>query len=104
VKKEKPTSGPGSRQPTLKLPTLMPDGTKVRVHPLLYLLKTSMGGQSKSDLARVIGVKPQSLYKWETRCKADRNFPLPVTRAILIAGFFGVDPHLFRPDVFKVPA
>lgn len=100
MKKERPASGPGSRQPQLKLPTVMPDGTKIKMHPLLYLMRTSLHDNTKSDLARHMGVRPQSLYKWESRCAADRNFPLPAARAAQIGAFFDVAPGVLRPDVF----
>ncbi len=58
------------------------------------------GKPNKSDLARALNVRPQSLYKWERLCKVDRNFPLPILRAKQVAEFFAVKPSLFRPDIF----
>lgn len=96
------TTGKGSRQPVLKLPFVMPNGARIRIHPLLWLMKQYAEQQdsewNKSELARRLGVRPQSLYKWERACKADRNFPLPVLRAKQFAGIFRVNPAIFRPD------
>lgn len=83
---------------TLKLPTTMPDGKKTRKHPLLWCLEERLGDRTKSDAARMMGVKPQSLYKWERLCREDRNFPLPLLRAMQLGKFFGVPHTLFRPD------
>jgi DNA-binding XRE family transcriptional regulator len=88
----------GSRQPILKLPRAMPDGKTTKLHPFTYLLRQRDEETTKSDLARHLGVRPQSLYKWERKCEADRNFPLPVLRASQLAAYFGVPPTLFRPD------
>jgi DNA-binding XRE family transcriptional regulator len=91
----------GSRLVEIKLPREMPNGQKTSGHPLLWLMREKLGeDRNKSDLARALDVRPQSLYKWERLCKADRNFPLPTLRAKQIADFFGVKPSLFRPDVF----
>jgi hypothetical protein len=85
---------------TTKLPTVMPDGTSTRKHPFLWCIKNRMGeDRNKSDLARHLGVRPQSIYKWEGCCRHDRNFKLPAERALEAARFFGVQPSLFRPDM-----
>ena len=89
-----------TRQPVLKLPSVMPDGKRTSKHPLLYLLKLEGGEINKSEVARRLGVRPQSLYKWERKCEADRNFPLPAARAAQLGRLFSVSPALFRPDVF----
>jgi len=107
-KKPKPESGPGSRQVDIKLPREMPGGKTTTLHPLVWLMRERLGEPfneegkpNKSDLARACGdVRPQSLYKWERLCKADRNFPLPILRAKQMAEFFSVKPGLFRPDIF----
>lgn len=95
-------TGPGSRQPILKLPSVMPNGKRIRMHPFIYLMKQHIdqheGAVNKSELARSLQVRPQSLYKWEKACTANRNFPLPVLRARQLADFFNVSPKLFRPD------
>jgi uncharacterized membrane protein len=89
-----------SRQPILRLPFVMPNGRRIKVHPLLWALQERMPPDTnKSDLARNMGVKPQSLYKWETACHRDRNFPLPILRAGQLARFFNLPAKLFRPDV-----
>jgi DNA-binding XRE family transcriptional regulator len=97
---DKPAGGHGSRQPVLELPTTMPDGRPIEGHPLLYLLdkRLSKGDITKTDVAKTLGVRPQSLYKWERECRANRNFPLPVLRAKQLAGFLRVKPEVFRPD------
>jgi len=98
----RPTSGPGARQPVLKLPSVMPNGARTRMHPFLWLLQQYEKQQgpdyNKSELARRLGVRPQSFYKWEHKCAEDRNFPLPVLRAKQLAGIFRVSPATFRPD------
>jgi DNA-binding XRE family transcriptional regulator len=97
---DKPAGGPGSRQPVLTLSAEMPDGKIAEGHPLLYLMekRLSKGDVTKTDVAKLLGVRPQSLYKWERECRANRNFPLPVLRAKQLAGFFRVKPDVFRPD------
>jgi DNA-binding XRE family transcriptional regulator len=95
----RPLSGPGSRQPVLTLPSIMPDGKRTRMHPLLWALENRMPeGRNKSDVARALGIQPQSLYKWERSCATNRNFPVPVQRAAQLASYFGIDPVLLRPD------
>jgi DNA-binding XRE family transcriptional regulator len=94
-----PTGGPGSRQPQLKLPVTMPDGSRAKGHPLLHFMgKKLIEGGTKTDVAKVLGVRPQSLYKWERECRQNRNFPLPVLRAKQLASYFNVPPAVFRPD------
>lgn len=89
-----------SRQPVLKLPSLMPDGKRTKLHPFLWAMKNRFPeDMNKSDIARRLGVRPQSIYKWERACEADRNFPLPILRASQLADIFGVPPRFFRPDV-----
>ncbi len=104
MKAPKPLTGPGSRQPTLKLPSVMPDGKKTAKHPLIWCIQNKLYENTKSDLAQHMGVKPQSLYKWERKCADDRHFPLPLLRAIQIAEFFDVPPSMFRPDVYRSAA
>lgn len=85
---------------TLKLPTTMPNGKRTKLHPLLWCLENRMPeGATKSDIARGMGVKPQSLSKWQAKCRADRNFSLPAERAAQLAQAFGVPAALFRPDI-----
>jgi DNA-binding XRE family transcriptional regulator len=98
VKTTKPLTGPGSRQPTLKLPTVMPDGSKTRMHPLSWCIQYLLIDTTKTSLAQHMGVKPQSLYKWERKCREDRHFPLPLLRAVQVADFFSVPVAMFRPD------
>jgi DNA-binding XRE family transcriptional regulator len=111
VRKPKaPASRPdNSRLAIVKLPREMPGGKTSTSHPLVWLMKDRLdephnesGKPNKSDLARYLGVRPQSLYKWERLCRGDRNYPLPPVRAAQLASFFNVKPSLFRPDVFKV--
>jgi DNA-binding XRE family transcriptional regulator len=101
VKKIRPTSGPGARQPILKLPSEV-RGKRITRHPFVYLLEDYIEqapeDNNKSVLAKHLGVRPQSIYKWERACRKDRNFPLPVLRAQQIATFFKVPPSTFRPD------
>jgi DNA-binding XRE family transcriptional regulator len=92
---------PGSRLVVIKLPREMPGGKTTSSHPLIWLMREKLGEDRKnSDLARHLDVRPQSLYKWERLCKADRNFPLPIANAKKIAEFFNVKPALLRPDIF----
>lgn len=99
----RPASGKGSRQPVLELPVRMPDGTMSKGHPLLHLMErhTADGVSVKARVAETLGVRPQSLYKWERECRNNRNFPLPVLRAKQLADFFKVPPSVLRPDAFK---
>jgi DNA-binding XRE family transcriptional regulator len=90
----------GSRLVVIELPKAMPGGKTTPGHPLLWLMDFKMKDRTKSDLAREMGIRPQSLYKWERYCKTDRNFPLPGLRAAQIAKFFRVKPALLRPDLF----
>lgn len=85
-------------QKTVKLTTTMPDGTRIRQHPLLWLM--TRVPVNKSDLTRAMGVRPQSLYKWLAKCRDDRHFLIPALRAAQAAQFFGVHPSVLRPDVF----
>ena len=98
---------PGSRLVVIKLPREMPNGKTTTLHPLTWLMREKLGEPrnedglpNKSDRARALDVRPQSLYKWERLCKEDRNFPLPISRAKEIAAFFNVKPSLLRPDIF----
>jgi DNA-binding XRE family transcriptional regulator len=89
----------------LKLPRLMPDGRMTAKHPLLWCLANRMRqNDDKPDkkvrLAEFMGVAPQSLYKWERECEADRNFSVPAERAAQMARYFNVSPTLFRPDLY----
>lgn len=90
----------GPRQPQIELPTTI-DGSKVSGHPLLWMMKHRMPeGYTKSEIARRLGVKPQSVYKWEASCRANRNFPVPIIRAKQLADVFNVSPAVLRPDAF----
>jgi DNA-binding XRE family transcriptional regulator len=101
LKDTRPTSGKGSRQPVIKLPTLMPDGSKTTKHPLVWLMANRLPDDAnKSTVAAALGVRPQSLYKWEAAAEADRNFPVPILRARQLAAFFSVSPELLRPDAY----
>lgn len=96
----RPASGKGSRQPILELPHKMPDGTMAKGHPLLHLMDkvTADGATVKARIADCLGVRPQSLYKWERECRNNRNFPLPIRRAKQLADYFKVPPSVLRPD------
>jgi hypothetical protein len=98
---KRPTSGKGSRQPVIDLPTKMPRGNETDQHPLVWLLENKMPkGANKSTVAAALGIRPQSLYKWEAAAAVNRNFPVPVLRAKQLAAFFKVKPALLRPDAF----
>ncbi len=87
--------------PVLKLPTTMPDGKRTTKHPMLWCLQNRMKeGHNLSTLSqKVMGIRPQSLYKWMRFAEADRNFCLPTTRAMQMAAYFDVPLTLFRPDL-----
>ena len=58
LKDTRPTSGKGSRQPVIKLPTLMPDGSKTTKHPLVWLMANRLPGDAnKSTVAAALGVR-----------------------------------------------
>jgi DNA-binding transcriptional regulator YdaS (Cro superfamily) len=59
-------------------------------------------GKTKVELAKEIGVTPQSLNSWQTACKEDRNFLLPAVTAAKIAKATGLSPRLFRPDIWSL--
>lgn len=83
----------GARQPVLKLEH------KDGAHPFIWLLDNKLKrDHTKSDLARVLAVRPQSLYKWERACRANPDYPLPALRARQFATYFRVKPETFRPD------
>jgi len=85
---------------SLKLPHII-DGQRTKLHPLLWCLKNRMPvGENLSDLARAMGVRPQSLYKWMRKCESNRHFSLPALRARIMGDYFRVPPAIFRPDVF----
>ena len=65
----------------------------------LWLLKYHMEVRTKSQLARVMKIKPQTLYKWEAFAKKDRHFKLPLERALEVARYFDIHPSLLRNDV-----
>jgi DNA-binding XRE family transcriptional regulator len=100
TKKKVIAKEPVSRLAVVTLSKDMPGGKKTTDHPLVWLVREKMGERNKSDLARHLDVRPQSLYKWERLCRGDRNYPLPIPRAMQIAKFFRVKPGLFRPDIF----
>jgi DNA-binding XRE family transcriptional regulator len=101
AKKAKAVRPEGSRLAEITLSKDMPGGVTTKDHPLIWLVDNKMPkGTNKSDLARHLGVRPQSLYKWERLCKVDRNFPVPAPRALQIAKFFRVRAGLLRPDLF----
>ena len=85
----------------LKLPALMPNGKTTRAHPLTWCLENQVPvGDNLSSVARHMGVRPQSLYKWMRKCEADRHFSLPALRAKQLGSYFAVPPALFRPDLY----
>jgi Transposase len=84
----------------LKLSSKMPDGKTTKLHPLHWCIRNrTPEGSNLSDVARHMGVKPQSLYKWMKKAEADRHFSLPAPRALQLAGYFKVPASLFRPDL-----
>lgn len=90
--------------PPLKLSMTMPDGSRKRQHPFLWLIENKLGDQPKTALSTHMGVRPQTLYVWIKCCRHDRNFSLPLERAIQIAKFFKVKPELLRPDALNLGA
>jgi transposase-like protein len=83
----------------------MPTGSRTKDHPLVWCVKHQMPAEAnKSDLARAMGVRPQSLYKWLAACQQDRHFSIPAERAAQAARFFKVSPNLFRPDIWPLQA
>jgi hypothetical protein len=82
----------------VKLPSTLPDGKRIKDHPLVWCVNHKMGDRNKSDLSRHMGVRPQSLYKWLAEGRKDRHYLMPMPRAAQAAEFFGVHPKLFRPD------
>jgi len=88
---------------TVVLPRTMTGGLRTSLHPLLWCLKTRPGTVTpltpKSSIAAMLGVRPQTFYKWERLCRENRNFLLPAKRASQLAELFAVHPSMFRPDI-----
>ena len=87
----------------VKLSTTMPDGSKTKKHPLLWLFATKLTAEGdNTKLANRLGIAPQTMSKWKASCAMDRHFLLPALRAKQIAEACNVPPSLLRPDVFVV--
>lgn len=85
----------------LVLPRAMPGGKTTKKHPLLWLIDQHPD-EPKSQLAHHMGVRPQTLFKWLAHCREDRNFSLPLERAIQIARYYDVPVGLLRPDAATI--
>ena len=87
---------------TIRNATQAPDGSPLRMHPLLWCVQHRLGQRHKSDAARVLGITPQSLYILLGKCK-QRSTLVPATWARPLARFFGVNPAFLRPDLYAEP-
>lgn len=83
----------------LKLPTVMPDGTRTTLHPFIWCLENGRNPfPSTRALAHHLGIRSQSVQCWKAECHADRNFLLPADRVMALAALFRVGYRMFRPE------
>jgi hypothetical protein len=73
------------------------DGKRIAEHPLL-VARRSIG---RSAIARAMGLTPQTVFVWEHRAAADRDWLMPANRVRHFALAAGLPPAAFRPDVFE---
>lgn len=72
-------------------------------HPFLVALdRWGSEGRTKTELAKELGVTPQSLNSWRVACLEDRDFLLPASLAAMVANKVGMSPRLFRPDIWSL--
>lgn len=72
-----------------------------RKHVLLIVLERAAEmGAKMSDVAREMGVTPQTLWIWKQRAAADRNFLLPAEQVPVLARYASISPFYFRPDLW----
>ena len=84
--------------PIIRLPR-----SSVPRHPFLIALdRWAREGKTKTQLAKEIGVTPQSLNSWRVECLDNRDFLLPAATAAKIAKVTGLSPRLFRPDIWSL--
>jgi hypothetical protein len=89
------------KREAVKLPAKKPDGTATRTHPLIWGLQEvyDIGG-ADADIARTMGVAPQTFHIWKNRAKSERNFLLPAEQIPALSQALGIAPYYFRPDLW----
>lgn len=86
---------------TTKLPRSLGD-RKLSDHPVILARKhMADNGVRRVQLAKILGVSPQSALGFETRAAADRDYLLPAEHVKHYSRLSGLPPHVFRPDVFE---
>lgn len=86
---------------TTKLPRSLGD-RKLTDHPVVLARKhMAANGVRRVQLAKILGVSPQSALGFETRAAADRDYLLPAEHVKHYSRLGGLPPHVFRPDVFE---
>lgn len=88
---------------TTKLPRTC-DGVKLTKHPVLIAAEKAAEHTpriKRVDIARMLGVSPQSALGFEQRAQADRDYQLPAEHVKVYARIAKLPPYVFRPDVFK---
>jgi hypothetical protein len=74
-------------------------------HPLNYALGrwANMLGKSRSDIARALLVRPQTIYQWEAFAKADPDYLMPAEQVPPLCFYLSLPPNLLRPDLWPDP-
>jgi len=62
-------------------------------------LAVSVAGD-RSKLARLLGISPQAIRKYERAWDAGKLDIVPAHRAVQIEKAIGVSRHIFRPDLW----
>jgi hypothetical protein len=89
------------KREAVKLPAKKPDGTATRTHPLVWGLQEAHDlGVTDADVARQMGVAPQTFHIWKTSAKKNRNFLLPAEQIPALSTALGIAPYYFRPDLW----
>jgi len=69
------------------------------VHPLIHALRAQ--GVTQRELARMIGVRQQSVALWVSAARRDLNYLVPAKRVRAISACLKVRPEVLRPDLFR---
>jgi hypothetical protein len=89
------------KRESVRLPARKPDGTATRTHPLIWGLQNAYDvGLTDADVARTLGVAPQTLWIWKSKAAADRHFLLPAEQIPTLSSALGIAPYYFRPDLW----
>jgi DNA-binding transcriptional regulator YdaS (Cro superfamily) len=58
---------------------------------------------NRSKLARMLGVTPQAIRKWERAWDEGNHQSIPAHRAVQIENAVGMSRHELRPDLWPAP-